>query len=72
MGLKLRSFPWWAMKLVAPFVVFCREVLEMRYLWQRPLKLDNRRLEAYLGAEPHTPLDDAVRRTLIRLGCVPA
>ena len=71
-ALKLRFFPWWAMKLASPFVVFCREVLEMRYLWQRPLRLDNRRLEAYLGAEPHTPLDEAVRRTLIRLGCVPA
>ena len=29
-------------------------------------------LAAFLGAEPHTPLDEAVRRTLIRVGCLSA
>ena len=70
--LPVRSFPWWAMQLVSPFVVFCREVLEMRYLWRRPLRLDNSRLQAFLGAEPHTPLDEAVRQSLIRAGCLAA
>jgi nucleoside-diphosphate-sugar epimerase len=44
----------------------------MRYLWRHPLRLDNRRLVAVLGAEPHTPLDEAVERTLEGLGCLPA
>ncbi len=68
----LKRFPWWLMTLASPFVGFCREVLEMRYLWQRPLRLDNRKLADFLGAEPHTPLDEAVRQSLTRVGCLPA
>jgi nucleoside-diphosphate-sugar epimerase len=71
-ALKVTRFPWWMMKLASPFVGFCRELLEMRYLWQRPLRLDNRKLTVFLGAEPHTPLDKAVRQSLIRAGCLPA
>jgi nucleoside-diphosphate-sugar epimerase len=68
----VKRFPWWAVILVSPCVGFCRELLEMRYLWQRPLRLDNRKLTAFLGTEPHTPLDEAVRQSLIRVGCLPA
>lgn len=63
--------PWFAVTLVAPFVETFREMLEMRYLWRGPLRLDNRKLVAILGAEPHTPLDDAVRATLEGLNCLP-
>ncbi len=63
--------PWLMMTLASPFVTFLRELREMRYLWRAPLQLDNRKLVAALGAEPHTPLDDAVRATLIGLGCLP-
>jgi nucleoside-diphosphate-sugar epimerase len=49
-----------------------REAIEMRYLWQKPLRLDNRKLVALIGAEPHTPLDHAVRESLEALGCVPS
>jgi nucleoside-diphosphate-sugar epimerase len=35
-----------------------------------PLRMDNARLIALLGAEPHTPLDEAVETTLIGLGCL--
>ena len=48
--------------LAAPFVPFMRELLEMRYLWQVPLRLDNSKLVSLLREEPHTPLDEAVRR----------
>jgi len=68
----VRIFPWWAIKLASPFVGFCREVLEMRYLWQKPLRLDNRRLTAFLGSEPHTPLEEALRQSLVRVGCLAA
>jgi hypothetical protein len=30
--------------------------------------MDNTRLRSVLGDEPHTPLDDAVRTTLVGLG----
>jgi len=36
-------------------------MLELRYLWQRPIRLDNTKLVAFLGTEPHTPIDGAVR-----------
>jgi len=71
-GLRLTLFPWWMMVVVSPFVGFCREVLEMRYLWQKPFGLDNRKLAGFLGAEPHTPLDQALRQSLVRVGCLPA
>lgn len=70
-GLPVRSFPWWALGLAAPFVPLCRELGEMRYLWRRRVRMDNARLIARLGVEPHTPLHEAVRATLGGLGCLP-
>jgi len=64
------SFPWWLVRLAAPFHETMRELLEMRYLWDQSLRLDNGRLLDTLGTEPHTPLDMAVERTLIGLGCI--
>jgi nucleoside-diphosphate-sugar epimerase len=69
--LPIRRFPWPAVALAAPFVETFREMLEMTYLWKRPLRLDNRRLVAFLGEEPHTPTVEAVRASLQGLGCVP-
>jgi hypothetical protein len=47
-------------------------MLEMRYPWATPVELDNRKLVAFLGEEPHTPLDRALSETLAGLGCQPA
>jgi nucleoside-diphosphate-sugar epimerase len=47
-----------------------REMREMRYLWRTPISMDNSRLTAVLGKEPHTPLDEAVEATLIGLGSI--
>ncbi|WP_416795421.1 NAD-dependent epimerase/dehydratase family protein [Ciceribacter azotifigens] len=69
--LPIRRFPWFFVRLASPFVPLFREVLEMRYLWQVPLRMSNRRLLEVLGAEPHTPLDLAVTETLASLGCLP-
>lgn len=68
---RLRGFPWWQARLAAPFVTTLRELLEMRYLWQQPVRLDNRRLVALLGEETHTPLDEAVEATLRGLDALP-
>ena len=70
-GLKSRAFPWWALTLAWPFVPVFRELREMRYLWRQPIRMSNARLLAALGSEPHTPLDEAVRRTLEGLACLP-
>lgn len=68
----IRRFPWWLVALASPFVATLREMREMRYLWQTPLSMDNARLLAVLGQEPHTPLDEAVRATLAGMGKVQA
>jgi nucleoside-diphosphate-sugar epimerase len=68
----VKGLPWWAIRLAAPFVETFRELLEMRYLWKKPLRLDNRKLVAFLGAEPHTPTDQAILVALTGLGCLPS
>jgi len=69
---RIAAFPWWGVRLVSPFVNVAREMLEMRYLWQRELRLDGRKLAAALGREPHTDLHDAVQDALVSLGCLDA
>ncbi len=68
---KVRAMPWPLVSALAWVWPFMREVREMRYLWQQPLALDNSRLRALLGEEPHTPLAEAVRASLQRMGCLP-
>lgn len=63
-------FPWWMMHVLAPFGGFPREAAELAALWNHPVRLDNTRLVELLGAEPRTPLDAALRATLIDLGCL--
>ena len=68
---RVSDFPWWMLRLAAPFSTTFREMQEMRYLWQKSLWMENTRLEAVLGREPHTPWDVAVEATLEGLGCIP-
>jgi nucleoside-diphosphate-sugar epimerase len=69
-NLKVRAFPWWMLALASPFVPLFRELREMRYLWNVPVRMNNACLVSVLGSEPHTPIDDAVRATLQGLGCL--
>ena len=62
------SFPWPLVIALSPVVTLFRELLEMRYLWRRPVGLDNAKLVAFLGAEPHTPFDRAVAASLADMG----
>lgn len=71
-AIPMRRMPWFMMRLAAPFVPLLRELVEMKYLWDRPVRLRNERLEATIGAEPRTPLDEAVRATLRAIGCLEA
>ena len=43
-------------------------MLEMGYLWKQPIGLDNAKLVAFLGEEPHTPLDQALAASLADMG----
>lgn len=69
-ALPIRAFPWWALTLLSPVVRLFREMREMRYLWEESVGLDNARLVAFLGAEPHTPIELALRETLKELDCL--
>jgi nucleoside-diphosphate-sugar epimerase len=69
-AIALRPFPWFLLRLASPVMGLAREMLEMRYLWQVPLRLDNAKLVGLIGVEPHRPLDTAVRETLLALGCL--
>lgn len=66
--LAVRPFPIAIIRLIAPFNETLRELLEMRYLWKKPIGLANNKLTAFLGAEPHTALDTAVRASLDDMG----
>ena len=48
---RIKKLPWWLFKAVSPFSPLLKEVLKMRYLWQKPVVLDGQRLETVLGPE---------------------
>jgi len=66
---KLTRFPWFALQVLAPLSSMMRAVLEMRYLWDKPLTLSDEKLRRFLGANlAQTPLDEAlVKSELIRV-----
>ncbi|MBY3195042.1 NAD(P)H-binding protein [Rhizobium laguerreae] len=68
---KIGNFPWWFLPLAALFVPVMREIKEMRYLWKVSVRMRNDKLTAELGKEPQTPIDEAVRASLVALGCLP-
>lgn len=65
---KIGRFPWFIVPLLAPFMTVMHELKEMRYLWKVTLRMRNDKLVAELGTEPHTPIDEAVRASLIAQG----
>jgi len=69
-AVRVSAFPWWLLTLASPFVVTFREMREMRYLWRTPVGMDNAKLVAFLGREPHTPLEEAVEAALEGMGCL--
>ena len=71
-SLKVASLPWGVIRLVAPLVASWRAMVEMRYLWQRPHRLDDSSLRALIGPPPATPLVQALRQSLNDLGLQPS
>ena len=65
--LRLGNLPWAFIKLASPFMPMWRELLTMRYLWERPHALDDSALRALIGSVPHTPLPQALRAALAAL-----
>jgi len=69
--LPVHRLPWIAIKAMAPFNETMREMLEMRYLWDRPVLLDNSKLVARLGQEPRTPIVAALQAALAGMDALP-
>ncbi|MFQ6550220.1 NAD-dependent epimerase/dehydratase family protein [Aestuariibius sp. 2305UL40-4] len=65
-----KAFPWWLMRLLAPFGGFPKEALEIEPVWRHPMRPDNGRLVELLGQEPRTPIATAIEHTLINMGCL--
>lgn len=63
----IKAFPWWMVEAASPFVPLMREMAEMKYLWNRPIGLDETKLRAFIDV-PHTSLDCGVREAMADLG----
>jgi nucleoside-diphosphate-sugar epimerase len=59
-----RRLPWALLPVAGLFNETLRELAEMRPFWRHPVRLENRKLVAFLGEEPRTPLDLAVKATM--------
>jgi nucleoside-diphosphate-sugar epimerase len=66
-----KPFPWLMLAALSPFVTLFRELLEMRYLWQKPIGLDETKLRSFLGEVPATSLETAVREAMADLDIPP-
>jgi nucleoside-diphosphate-sugar epimerase len=60
------SFPWWAMRLTAPWWELAREMLEMRYLWSTSHTLSGKKLQRLLPDFRATSLADVLTESLPR------
>jgi nucleoside-diphosphate-sugar epimerase len=66
-SLKHSGVPWWLMRAAGPVRPAWRAMADVRHLWYRPHRIDNRRLLALLGSEPHTPFAQAVHAASAQL-----
>lgn len=71
-GWRHGSMPWGLVRAVGLVQPLWREIARMRYLWQVPHTLDGSALERAHGPLPATPLQAALRQSLLDLGLGPA
>ncbi|PJI95745.1 nucleoside-diphosphate-sugar epimerase [Acidovorax sp. 69] len=69
-ALRVGRLPWPLLRMAGVVAPTFAALSAMRYLWTTPHALDNTRLRALIGDEPHTPFDPAVRQALADLGLV--
>ena len=61
------GFPWWIMRLSAPFWELARELLEMRYLWATDHRLSEVRFNDLLPDFKATALEDVMKAALLNV-----
>jgi nucleoside-diphosphate-sugar epimerase len=62
--LKVQRVPWLLLRAVALFDPLVRELMEMRYLFDRSVIIDDPRRQALLPDFQHTPAEQAISQTL--------
>ncbi|HYW58413.1 MAG TPA: NAD-dependent epimerase/dehydratase family protein [Polaromonas sp.] len=65
--LKVDALPWPLLRVLGVVMPTMQSLVETRYVWNTPHALDNSRLQALIGTEPHTPLAQAVQQALADL-----
>lgn len=67
-NIRFTTFPWWIMKLTAPFWELARELNEMRYLWNIDHQLDSTKFDELLpdfsNSDPETVLAAGLPRNI--------
>ena len=66
--LRMGSLPWPLLRALGVVAPTLEALSEMRYLWRRPHRLVNTRMQALVGPEPHTAFAHALRSALAGLG----
>jgi nucleoside-diphosphate-sugar epimerase len=59
-ALRYQNFPWWVMRLASPVWELARELVEMRYLFDLPHRLDDQLLTKLLPGFRMTPFDQVI------------
>ncbi|WP_299292418.1 NAD-dependent epimerase/dehydratase family protein [uncultured Tateyamaria sp.] len=62
--MRVQAFPWWFLKVAQLWSPLMREVLEVRYLWERPHFVDDAKLRAQLPQFQPTPASTAIAEVL--------
>ena len=63
--MRVSPFPWFALRVMQLGSPMMREVLEMRYLWDRPHEVDGTKLASVLPDLHLTPVQDAIAACLV-------
>ncbi len=63
-ALRVGGMPWPLIRALGLAMPTLGALAALRYLWNQPHRLDNRRLRERIGSEPHTPWPQALEHTL--------
>ena len=63
-----KAFPWWFLRLIAPFYGLFEGLLEMRYLWETEINLREEKLRGMVEVRQTPFVDALVESGLVRKG----
>ena len=63
---RVKEMTWLPLRMAQPFWPMAKGLLEMRYLWNKPHRLDGARLAELVRGFTPTPLETALKTTLLK------